>query len=78
MSPAGAESGSAAGLDQLNELEAWIRNENSAAAGREVVPASIAANNVAAERDVPGNTAARICAMPTQLATKLQADTADS
>ncbi len=34
------------------------------------MPASIAANIVAAERDVPGNTAARICAMPTQCATR--------
>ncbi len=45
------------------------RNENSAAAGREVMPASMAAKMVAAEREVPGNTAARIWPRPTQNAT---------
>src|SRR5947208_957916 len=45
------------------------RNANSVAAGRSVMPASMAAKIVAAERDVPGKTAARIWHRPTQIAT---------
>ena len=45
------------------------RNANSVAAGRLLVPASIAMKIVAAERDVPGNIAATICARPTRTAT---------
>jgi len=45
------------------------RKENSAAAGREVMPASMAAKIVAADLEVPGNTAARIWPKPTQIAT---------
>ena len=46
------------------------RNENSVAAGRLLVPASMAVKIVAPERDVPGNTPATICAMPTRIATR--------
>ena len=45
------------------------RKANSVAAGRSVSPTSIAAKIVAAEREVPGNTAARIWQAPTQKAT---------
>src|SRR3546814_7131991 len=43
-------------------------NANSVAASRDDRPASIAAKIVAAEREVPGNTAASTCASPTQIA----------
>ena len=45
------------------------RNANSVAAAREVVPASSATKMVAPEREVPGNTPATTCAMPTRIAT---------
>jgi len=45
------------------------RNVNSVAAARDVVPASSAMKIVAPERDVPGNTPATTCAMPTRIAT---------
>ena len=45
------------------------RKANSVAAGREVRPTSIAAKMVAAEREVPGKTAARIWQAPTKIAT---------
>ena len=45
------------------------RNANSVAAARLLVPASNATKIVAADREVPGNTPATICAMPTRIAT---------
>src|SRR3546814_9065966 len=45
------------------------RNANSVAATRLVVPNSSATKIVAAEREVPGNTPATTCAMPTRIAT---------
>ena len=45
------------------------RKANSVAAGRNVSPTIMAAKIVAAERDVPGKTAARIWQAPTQKAT---------
>ena len=45
------------------------RKANSVAAGRSVRPTSMAAKMVEAEREVPGNTAARIWHSPTQTAT---------
>src|SRR5215510_9277053 len=44
------------------------RKANSAAAGRDVVPASIAAKMVAAEREVPGKTPATTWNTPTHTA----------
>ena len=44
------------------------RKANSVAAARLPVPASIATKIVAAEREVPGNTPATACAMPTSTA----------
>ncbi len=46
------------------------RKANSVAAARLLVPASIAAKIVAAEREVPGKMPAIICAMPTRIATR--------
>ncbi len=46
------------------------RNENSVAAARLLVPASIAVKIVAPEREVPGKMPATICAMPTRIATR--------
>ena len=45
------------------------RKVNSVAAARLVVPNSSATKIVAPERDVPGNTPATTCAMPTRIAT---------
>ena len=45
------------------------RNANSVAAPRLRVPNIIAAKMVAADREVPGNTAATTCARPTAMAT---------